>query len=137
MVANNCPVCGKRGKSVGTSTVKSLISISLRTVVEPGRYSFCDNQMCVVVYYHDDGHHFDVHQVRVPVYQKHHHSDEVLVCYCFQHSVQAISRAKQDGTLDLIIEDIKQGIKAGQCACDWRNPQGDCCLGNVIQIGKI
>jgi hypothetical protein len=30
-----------------------------------------------------------------------------------------------------IVDDIKAGIKAGQCACDLRNPQGTCCLGNV------
>ena len=29
------------------------------------------------------------------------------------------------------LEDIDAGIKTGQCACDLRNPQGSCCLGNV------
>lgn len=30
--------------------------------------------------------------------------------------------------------DITAGIRAGQCACDLRNPQGICCLGNVRRL---
>lgn len=30
-----------------------------------------------------------------------------------------------------VVADISAGIKAGPCACDLRNPQGSCCLGNV------
>ncbi len=28
------------------------------------------------------------------------------------------------------------GTKTGQCACDIRNPQGSCCLGNVGAVVK-
>jgi len=37
----------------------------------------------------------------------------------------------------LIIEDIQAGITAGQCACDLRNPQGTCCLGNVQKLAHL
>jgi hypothetical protein len=36
----------------------------------------------------------------------------------------------------ILIEEIKAGIKTGQCACDIRNPQGSCCLGNVSAVVK-
>ena len=35
-----------------------------------------------------------------------------------------------------IIDDISTGINAGQCACDLRNPQGSCCLGNVRGLSE-
>ena len=35
-----------------------------------------------------------------------------------------------------LIDDIDAGIQAGQCACDLRNPQGSCCLGNVRGLVK-
>lgn len=33
-----------------------------------------------------------------------------------------------------ILGDINTGIQADQCACDLRNPQGSCCLGNVRRL---
>jgi hypothetical protein len=35
-----------------------------------------------------------------------------------------------------IVDDISVGIDAEQCACDLRNPQGACCLGNVRGLIK-
>jgi hypothetical protein len=34
------------------------------------------------------------------------------------------------------VDDIDTGINTGQCACDLRNPQGSCCLGNVRGLIK-
>ena len=62
-------------------------------------------------------------------------SDDVLVCYCFKYSVADIRNATQ-GTRNLIVDDINAGIQANQCACDLRNPQGSCCLGNVHRLIK-
>jgi hypothetical protein len=50
--------------------------------------------------------------------------------YCFRHTVGDV-RAASPATRAAIVDDINAGIKAGQCACDLRNPQGSCCLGNV------
>ena len=30
-----------------------------------------------------------------------------------------------------ILQHITAEVKAGNCACEIRNPQGSCCLGNV------
>jgi hypothetical protein len=35
-----------------------------------------------------------------------------------------------------IVDDINAGLNTGQCACDLRNPQGSCCLGNVRELIK-
>jgi hypothetical protein len=73
---------------------------------------------------------FRVDELREEVYQKEPNNPEVPVCYCFQHTLGSIQAATIDQR-QAILEDIKAGIKAEQCVCDLRNPQGACCLGNV------
>ena len=116
-------------------TIKALLRISLRSVSKIEHF-FCADQDCPVVYFSADGTQiFTVAQLRETVYQKEPHNPIVPVCYCFQHAVatlQAVSNQQKQA----ILSDIRQGTKAGQCACDLRNPQGSCCLGNVSKLIK-
>lgn len=87
-----------------------------------------------MVYFASDGvQTFLIGDVRVRVYQKEPDSDDVPVCYCFGHTRGEI-RAAVDALAVAIVDDINAGIRAGQCACDLRNPQGSCCLGNVRRL---
>lgn len=132
---NACPTCGQKGKPVDTATVKSMLSVSLKRV-KSTPYFFCQNRDCPTVYFSDDGlQTFGKHEVRERVYQKEPEADDVFVCYCFRHTVGEILNATPEGRV-AILDDINAGIKAGQCACDWRNPQGSCCLGNVRGVIK-
>jgi hypothetical protein len=88
------------------------------------------------VYFSADGEQtFTVDQVRERVYQKEPEAEDVFVCYCFGHKVGDLRTASPDDR-SAIVEDINTGINAGQCACDLRNPQGSCCLGNVRNMIK-
>lgn len=130
-----CSSCGEKGKPVQTQTVKAMLALSLRAVAD-GEYLFCRTPDCPVVYFSADGEQaFTVEQLRERVYQKEPQADEVLACYCFQHTVGEI-RAASPQARRSIVEDINEGIQAGQCACDLRNPQGSCCLGNVRGLIK-
>lgn len=130
-----CPDCGTKGKSVPGQTVRALVAVSLREVHDL-RYYFCPSPDCPVVYFPSTaGRTFRVDAVREPVYQKRPVCDDVPVCYCFRHTVGAIMGADESGRT-AIVDDINTGIKAGQCACDLRNPQGSCCLGNVLRLIK-
>lgn len=131
-----CPVCGIGGHVVDGATVKTMLTVSLRHVQDIP-YRFCSHPDCDVVYYSNNGaHYFTTKQVRERVYQKELESDDVLICYCFQHTLGDIRRQCSQSNHNTIIDDINTGIQAGQCACDWRNPQGNCCLGNVRQYVK-
>ena len=133
--ANACSECGKTGKPVQGQTVKSLLSISLREVKEV-QYLFCRTQSCSIVYFSSDGEQvFTVGEFRERVYQKEPEAEEVLVCYCFRHTVGELHTARDEGRI-AIVDNINAGISAGQCACDLRNPQGSCCLGNVNRLIK-
>lgn len=133
--ANACPECGKTGKPVQGQTVKALLSVSLRDVRDV-EHLFCRTQTCQVVYFSPGGEQtFTVEQVRERVYQKEPGAEEVFVCYCFRHTVGDIRTASPE-TRAAIVNDINASINAGQCACDLRNPQGSCCLGNVRGLAK-
>lgn len=127
---NACPNCGQPGKAIQTQTVKALLTVSLR-VVTGDTYLFCRTPACPIVYFAAGGAPaFTTDQVREPVYQKQSDVSTMLVCYCFQHHVADV-RAASTGEQASILADIAAGIQANQCACDVRNPQGSCCLGNV------
>jgi hypothetical protein len=133
--SNTCPVCGAKGKPVQGQTLKALLSVSLREV-KGVEYLFCRTPNCPIVYFSPDGEQtFRVEQVRERVYQKEPESVDVFACYCFQHTVGELYAASSDKR-KAIVDDINTGINAGQCACDLRNPQGSCCLGNVRELIK-
>jgi len=128
-----CPDCGQKGKHVGGGTVRSLIAVSLR-LVEDTPYYFCRTETCPVVYFSADGNStFKTDQMRERVYQKEPGKSKTKVCYCFDHRVGEIQNGSPDKRSS-IIADINAGISANQCACDLRNPQGTCCLGNVLKL---
>ena len=131
-----CPVSGTKGKRLGTATVKCLLSVSLKAVND-AQYYFCREADCPVVYFTGDGTQvFGPSDVRERVFQKEPNSDSVLVCYCFRYTLGDIREEAEKTGARSIIEAINAGVHAGQCACDWRNPQGDCCLGNVRALAR-
>lgn len=126
----HCPACGGAGKVVQTQTVRAMVAVSLREV-RGQRYRFCVTPGCAVVYYEAaTGACFTQEQLREPVYQKQPGRDDPLICYCFRHTVGAVRHGGNEQR-EQIIANITAGIQAGQCACELRNPQGSCCLGNV------
>jgi hypothetical protein len=128
-----CPGCGQEGKPVQGQTVKAMLAVSLSNLVG-NDYLFCRTASCNVVYFSKDGYQiFSKSQIRERVYQKEPQSGDVFVCYCFRHTVGEISNAAPKTLKEIIIE-INAGVQAGQCACDLRNPQGSCCLGNIHKL---
>jgi hypothetical protein len=128
-----CPECGQTGQPVPGQTVKALLAVSLRAVRDAD-FLFCRTPTCPVVYFSCDGRHsFTISNVRERVYQKEPRAVDVPICYCFRHTVGALCTGSAEARA-AILEDINAGIEAGQCACDLRNPQGACCLGNVRSL---
>ena len=132
-----CPQCGQVGKAVQGQTVKALLIISLRAV-RNAEYRFCRTPTCPVVYFTVDGQQtFTLDQVRGPIYQKAIHDTATPACYCFGYTI-GVLRSMTPTQRAAAIDDINAAIQAGQCACDLRNPQGTCCLGNVRElIGQL
>lgn len=131
----SCPLCGTKGKSVDTQTVKALLSVSLRDLTSVV-YRFCRNGECKVVYFGESGDLYTEDDLSERVHQKHPETADVFVCYCFRHTPGSIQRELLLTGISSVIEQVNAGIQAGQCACEIRNPQGSCCLGNVTAAVK-
>lgn len=128
-----CPSCAAQGKAVSVATVRALLRTSLRAVTHAA-YHFCAASDCPIVYFtFDGGQHFTTDQLREYVFQKAPAEPAALVCYCFQYTRKVVQHAEVS-THAQIVADITAGVQAGQCACDIRNPQGACCLGNVRRL---
>jgi hypothetical protein len=127
---NNCPECGRPGKSVETKTLKHTVQPwHLDRVNKPG-FLFCRSADCNVVYFHPDGDCLRKPEVRVRVGLKE-TGDPVPICYCFGFTeAMAVEEIRATGQCT-ILQRITAEVKAGNCACEIRNPQGSCCLGNV------
>ncbi len=125
-----CPACGKKGKSVATLTVKSLVRDHTR-VARSGSYSFCRTPDCDVVYFSDvtTFRKPDL-KVRVGIKET---EDPIPLCYCFDYSRADIRRDIEKLGSTKIPDEIKAEIEAGFCACEVKNPSGSCCLGDITR----
>jgi hypothetical protein len=131
-----CPTNGKAGKRVDAQTIKSLLALPL-SELRSDQYFFCRAGDCPTVYYSEDGAQiFEENDLRERVYQKHTADERVLICYCFRYTPAAIRQELRDTGNSTVAASIIDGIQAEQCACDIRNPQGSCCLGNVNSFVK-
>jgi hypothetical protein len=131
--AGTCPSCGERGRAVGLLTVQSQVALSLRELGQPP-YWFCSTPGCTVVYFAAGAPPVTCNQLRERVFQKEPDLD-VLVCYCFRYSRGAVLQA--DSIMRAaILADVVAGTQQGQCACEIRNPQGSCCLGNLHRLAR-
>lgn len=126
-----CPTNGQIGKPIDSLTLKALLAVPL-TRMKSGAYRFCPAPACPTVYYESDGPQcFDETNLRERVFQKHPADEDVFICYCFRYKFRDVRKAVAKGGSADLVNAIQSGIQAAQCACDLRNPQGTCCLGNV------
>lgn len=134
--SERCPACGRRGKSVSTLTIKALLNVTLE-ILRPVRYRFCESPACPTVYFAEDGSQtISEDQLRVRVHQKHPDNGDVPACYCFFHSPDSIRAELNARGYTDVIERVTALTKVDACACDIRNPQGSCCLGNLRRVVK-
>lgn len=127
---NTCPECGQPGKFVETRTLKQMVQPQHLQLANKPDFSFCRTADCDVVYFHPDGDCLHKPDVRVRVGMKE-TENPVLICYCFGFTEAMVVEEIQATGKCTIPQRITAEVKAGYCACEIRNPQGSCCLGNV------
>lgn len=135
-VSSVCPKNGKICKAVPQITVTTLIRPEHRRSLTAMPYSFCDSPDCDVVYVSASGEHVITKnqlQVRVGIKET---EDPIPLCYCFDFDRKAIwNDIRSTGKTD-IPRIITERIKAGECRCEFTNPSGSCCLGDIYQAIK-
>jgi hypothetical protein len=128
-----CPVNGARSKQVDWLTVKSLVR-QLPLGMPHTQYYFCEAQGCDVVYFALDS--------QAPVFRRadllarvgvKETADPIPICYCFGFTRGNIHDEIAETGRSTIAERITTEVKAGNCACEVKNPSGKCCLGSVTR----
>lgn len=131
--ARACGSCATEGRPIRTLTVKSLVRDHTR-VCPDAEYWLCRSQGCDVVYFSakDTFRKQDL-KVRVGFKEQ---QNPIPLCYCFDYTSTDISRdLALHGETD-VPEKIKEEIQRGFCACEVKNPSGQCCLGDVYRAVK-
>ena len=131
---HRCPGCDAPGRPVDRITVKALLRPEGLMRLTAPDHRFCPTAECTVVYFGLDQV-FTRQDVRVPVFQKE-PPGERTVCYCFEVTEEHIRRELTETGRSAAAERITQLVEHEQCACEVRNPQGTCCLGNVVAVTK-
>lgn len=132
-----CPGSGDVGRPVTITTLQSLLTAVAAEALDPSKtFYFCPGTQCDIVYFSkESGQVFKKVDVRVRVGQKETSSPRP-VCYCFGHSYESIKAEIEQRGASTVVDDIKTKMKTSGCACEVKNPQGSCCLGNVAQAVK-
>ena len=130
-----CPVSGKPGKRVRPVTLESLVSKDHLPELEDKDWFFCDLADCNVVYFSSDEDTIPSEALTVRVGVK---ADSAPhpVCYCFGHTTESIREEIENTGTSTVVESITAKVKAGECACETKNPKGSCCLGDVGRAVK-
>jgi hypothetical protein len=135
-VCTVCPKNGKVCKRVPQITVATLIRPEHRRSLTAMPYSFCNSPDCDVVYVSASAEQVITKnqlQVRVGIKET---VDPIPLCYCFGFDRRAIwNDIRSKGRTD-IPRVIRERVKAGECRCEFTNPRGSCCLGDIYQAVK-
>lgn len=127
-----CVECGRPGRAVDLVTLKALLRPASLESLSAGEHAFCASPGCDVVYFGEGGV-YRRDDVAVPVFQKE-PVGRRTVCYCFDVGEDVIRREVESDGVSASAERIKRLVRDERCACELRNPQGSCCLGNVTAV---
>ena len=128
--AHACPKCGHRGPVVGVAPVRPH-----NVGAVDGDWQQCANEQCEVIYHLEDvtvAAGSVITQVGLKATDK-----PTPVCFCFAHTAADLEAdlAANNGVSKIKAE-IKGAVADSQCACEYLNPTGECCLADVHRTLK-
>lgn len=133
-VPADCPQCARPGRLVERITVKALLRPEALARLSAAAHRFCATSSCPVVYFGRDEA-FGREDLTVTVFQKEPEGART-VCYCFDVTEAGIRREIVEAGRSPAFARITDLVNADRCACEVKNPQGRCCLGNVAEATK-
>jgi hypothetical protein len=133
--AITCNGCEKTGKPVKRETLEHLLKEDCVSLVRDTQYYFCSTPFCSVVYFSKDMNAFHKEDLKARVGLKE-TEEPIPVCYCFGYTRKMIEDDFLKNGRSTIQKEITKKVKEGRCRCEVTNPQGTCCLGNVVQVVK-
>lgn len=131
-----CPISHTSSRKVQLRTLEHLLKLAWLAAIQNVQYYYCTEPTCDVVYFsNEDVPHFIKDDLQVKIFTKD-KGDDVNVCYCFDWTRGKIRQEIAETGNSTASLEIAQKIKAALCACDVKNPKGECCLGDVNAVVK-
>lgn len=126
-----CPECGAVCKSIEMRTLYHQVKFPENQHIASGNYYFCPSGQCSTGYFSNVG-------CRIP--KSHLRACQEIrrgkLCYCFDIDTGLYLSALRVNRADSIKGFVMQRTKAGECACEFRNPSGRCCLAEFKRLEK-
>lgn len=130
-LTKHCPKCNQSSKSVEMLTLFHQLKFPKNIEIISDNYYFCTDKTCSVGYFS---------QPDKIVLLQHLRSFEDIkndqLCYCFDINKSTYLNALSKQSAESLINFIIQKTKSGDCACEIRNPSGQCCLARFKQLKK-
>ena len=140
-----CPLSATLSNKVLHETLDNLIVHDKRHLISREvQYYFCGEPDCSVVYFSNPARHgsggdetpvFEKSDLSVKVFSKN-KSEDVNVCYCFDWTRKRITNQINTTGSSTAFDEISEEVKAGNCECERKNPEGTCCLGDIQSFLK-
>ncbi|MCH8300961.1 MAG: (2Fe-2S)-binding protein [Candidatus Marinimicrobia bacterium] len=132
-----CPQSGTQSRKVLHETLENLIVQDKRYLISKDvQYYFCSDTDCPVVYFSNiDVPLFEKSDLSVKVFAKD-KGEDVNVCYCFDWTRKRLSDQIRTTGSSTALDEIGEEVRAGNCECERKNPEGVCCLGAVQNFLK-
>ncbi|GAW86111.1 conserved hypothetical protein [Bathymodiolus platifrons methanotrophic gill symbiont] len=126
-----CPQCGISCKNISMKTIFHQVRFPEILDIETGSYYYCADKSCSVGYFSQEEKVIFKNQLKIFTELKNN-----KLCYCFDINTEQYVDSLKDGTAETIKNFVIQKTKVGDCACEIRNPSGQCCLANFKQLEK-
>ncbi len=126
-----CSTCREKGKAVRALTIRSLTKKEWSDFDKITDGYFCTNPNDPTVYYLPEQNLFISKEdvvVRVGIKET---KEPIFVCYCFEHTKAEIESDFLEQGYSTIEKDVRQKVKDKLCSCEFKNPSGRCCLGDI------
>lgn len=127
-----CYECGSSCKIVSMSTLYHQVRFPENQSIVTDEYYFCSTKTCLIAYFSNAGNIIPKQYLRSYVSIQNN-----VLCYCFDIDTEWYVSALKDQRAELIKAFVIQRTQFSECACEIRNPSGQCCLANFKHLEKI
>lgn len=127
----DCPQCGISCKSVSIKTLYHQVKFPNNQSINSGGYYYCPVKACAAGYFSTDGRMIPKQQLKSAQ-----NIQDDMLCYCFDISEAQYRLALQANNAESIKHFVIEQTRSGTCACEIRNPSGQCCLAKFKQIER-
>ena len=127
-----CSECGSSCISVSMPTLYHQVRFPDNQSIVTDEYYFCPTKTCLIAYFSNAGNIIPKQYLRS--YQS---IQNNALCYCFDIDAEQYLSALKDQQAEPIKAFVIQRTQTGECACEIRNPSGQCCLANFKKLEKI